>query len=322
VPFKHHAERRHHIPKPRYRVTNRAEYDAALKRRGSLTVWFTDEAVAAWRAEPRTTPGGQPQYSVLAIATALTMRTVFRLGLRQTEGLVGSVIELLGLDLAVPNYSTLSRRGKTLEVPLPRRTATGPLHLLVDSTGLKLDGAGEWLTEKHGTSRRRSWRKLHIGVDAESGEIVAVEVTRKDIDDAALVDALLDQIADPVASFVADGGYDQDRVYQAVVERDPDAAVVVPPRAGAVPSASAETAPTQRDCHLRVTAERGRMAWQKASGYNLRARVEASIGRFKRVIGDAPRSRTDQGEATEVAIAAAALNRMLGLGRPNYVRIA
>ena len=258
---------------------------------------------------------------MLAIATALTMRTVFRLGLRQTEGLVGSVIELLGLDLAVPNYSTLSRRAKTLEMPPLRRTSSSPLHLLVDSTGLKLGGAGEWLVEKHGTSRRRSWRKLHIGVDAKSGEIVAVEVTRKDIDDAAMVDALLDQIADPVASVTADGTYDQDRVYQAVAERDPDAAVIVPPRAGAVASAWAETAPTQRDRHLRLIAERGRMAWQKASGYNSRARVEVSIGRYKRAIGDALRSRTDQTEATEVAIAAAVLNRMLAFGRPNYVRV-
>jgi hypothetical protein len=321
VPFKHHAEHRHHIPKPRYRVTNWAEYDAALKRRGTLTVWFTDEAVQAWRAEPRATPGGQPHYSALAITTALMLRTVFGLALRQTEGLIGSVIGLLGLDLAVPDHSTLSRRAKTLEVPPLRRTASGSLHLLVDSTGLKLGGAGEWLVEKHGTSRRRSWRKLHIGVDADSGEIAAVAVTRKDIDDAAMAGALLGQIADPITSFTADGTYDQDQVSQAVAERHPDAAVVVPPRAGAVASSSAGTAATQRDRHLRMITERGRMAWQKASGYNLRAKVEATIGRYKRVIGDALRSRTDQTEETEVAIAAAALNRMLGFGRPNYVRI-
>jgi hypothetical protein len=318
VPFKHHAEHRHHIPKSRYRVTNWAEYNAALKRRGSLTVWFTDEAVAVWRAEPRTTPGGQPHYSNLAITTALTMRVVFGLALRQTEGLIGSVIELLGLDLPVPDYSTLSRRAKTLEVPPLRRTGAGPLRLLVDSTGLKLCGAGEWLVERHGTSRRRSWRKLHIGVDADSGEIVAIAVTRKDIEDAAMADALLDQIAEPIASFTADGAYDQDQVSQAVAVRHPDTAVIVPPRAGAVASASAETAPTQRDRHLRMITQRGRMAWQRASGYNLRAKVEASIGRYKCVIGDALRSRTGQTEATEVAIAAAALNRMLGLGRPNY----
>ena len=209
LPFKHHAEHRHHIPKPRYRVTNSADYDASLRRRGSLTVWFTDAAIQTWRAEPRTTPGGQRHYSALAISTALTMGLVFGLALRQTEGLIGSVIGLLGLDLAVPDHSTLSRRAKTLEVPPLRRLGTGPLHLLVDSTGLKLGGAGEWLVEKHGTSRRRSWRKLHIGVEANSGEIVAVAVTRKDIDDAAMIDALLDQIADPIASLVADGAYDQ-----------------------------------------------------------------------------------------------------------------
>jgi hypothetical protein len=185
VPFKHHTARRHHISKPRYRVTNWREYDAALRQRGSLTVWFTDEAIAAWRAEPRTTPGGQPYYSALAITTALTLRAVFHLALRQTEGLIGSVIMLLGLALAVPDHSTMCRRSKTLVLPPLRRSETGPLHLLVDSTGLKLGGAGEWLVEKHGTSRRRSWRKLHIGIDAGSGEIVAIELTEKDVDDAA-----------------------------------------------------------------------------------------------------------------------------------------
>ena len=214
---------------------NGPEYDAALRRRGSLTVWFTDEAIAAWRAEPRTTPGGQPHYSALAITTALTMRAVFGLALRQTEGLIGSVIALLGLDLTVPDHSTMSRRSKTLNLPPLRRSGTGPLHLLVDSTGLKLGGAGEWLVEKHGTSRRRSWRKLHLGLDGESGEIVAIELTRKEIDDAARSGALLDQITNPIASFTADGAYDQERVYETVAERYPDATVIVPPRTTAVP---------------------------------------------------------------------------------------
>ena len=321
VPFKHHAEHRHRIPKRRYRVTNWREYDAASRRRGSLTVWFTDDAIAAWRAESRTTPGGQPYYSALAITTALTVRAVFRLALRQTEGLIGSVITLLGLTLNVPDHSTMCRRSKTLALPPLRRSETGPLHLLVDSTGLKLGGAGEWLVENHGTSRRRSWRKLHIGIDAGSGDILAIELTRKDVDDAARTDALLDQVSDPIASFTADGAYDQDRVYEAITERHPDAAVIVPPRSTAALSASAGTAPTRRDQHIREIAEHGRMGWQKSSDYNVRAKVEAAIGRYKRVIGDALRSRTDETEATEVAIAGAALNRMLWLGRPNYVRI-
>jgi hypothetical protein len=157
VPFKINAERRHRIPRQRHRVTNWLAYDAALRQRGSLTVWFTDAAIAAWRAEPRTTPGGQAHYSALAITTALTLRAVFRLALRQTEGLIGSIIGLLGLDLAVPDHSTLSRRAEILELPRPR-PGSEPVHLLVDSTGLKLCGPGEWLTEKHGTRTRRSWR--------------------------------------------------------------------------------------------------------------------------------------------------------------------
>ena len=293
-----------------------------MRRRGSLTVWFTDEAIAAWRAKPRTTPGGQPHYSTLAITTALTMRAVFGLALRQTEGLIGSVVERLGLALAVPDHSTSSRRSKTLEVPPYRRRAAGPLHLLVDSTGLKLGGAGEWLVEKHGTSRRRSWRKLHIGLDRESGEIVAIELTKKESDDAARTAALLDQLTSPLVSFTADGAYDQDRVYETVAERHPDAAVIVPPRATAVPGPSAATAPTQRDRQYPGDRRARSDGLAKLSDYNLRAKVEAAIGRYKRVIGDALRSRTDETEATEVAIAAAALNRMLEFGRPNYVRIA
>ena len=144
LPFKLNQDRRHHIPKQKRRITNWREYDASLRQRGSLTVWFTDEAIEAWRAEPRTTRGGQPWYSSLAILTALTLRAVFRLALRQTEGLIGSVIGLLGLDLAVPDQSTLCRRAETLEVPHPQPRRDGePLHLLVDSTGLKLCGAGD-----------------------------------------------------------------------------------------------------------------------------------------------------------------------------------
>jgi Transposase DDE domain len=293
VPFKANADRRHHIPRQRHKVTNWRAYDASLRQRGSLTVWFSTGAIAAWRAEPRTTRGGQRHYSPLAILTALTLRAVFRLALRQTEGLIGSILHLLGLDLAVPDHSTLSRRAETLEVPRPKPDRDdGPVHLLVDSTGLKLCGPGEWLSEKHGTKARRSWRKLHLGVDAETRQIVASTLTGHDTDDGSQVGPLLDQAAEPVASFIGDGAYDQDRVSTAVAGRHPEAAIIVPPRATAVPSETAATAPTQRDRHLQLIAERGRMAWQKASGYNKRARAEATISRFKRVIGDGLRART------------------------------
>src|SRR5215210_517705 len=228
MPFKANADRRHHIPKQRRRITNWAEYDAALRQRGSLTVWFTEDAIAAWHAEPRTTPGGQPHYSDLAITTALTLKAVFRLALRQTEGLIGSIIRLLGLDLSVPDHTTLSRRAETLEVPRPRSDSDAePVHLLVDSTGLKLCGAGEWLVEKHGTRKRRSWRKLHLGRDADTGQIVAATLTTHDVDDGSQVGPLLDQVAGPVASFTGDGAYDQDGVYASGAERHPEAAVIV-----------------------------------------------------------------------------------------------
>jgi hypothetical protein len=242
---------------------------------------------------------------------------VFRLALRQAEGLISSILHLLGLDLAVPDHTTLCRRAETLEVPWPRPRSDGELvHLLVDSTGLKLCGAGEWLIEKHGTRTRRSWRKLHLGVDAGTGQIVAAMLTDKDADDGAQVGPLLDQVAAPVVSFTADGAYDQEGVAAAVAARHPEAALIVPPRSTAVPSETAATAPTQRDRHLQCITEHGRAAWQKASGYNIRARVEATIGRFKQVIGDGLRSRTDQRRATEVEVAVHALNRMLELGRP------
>jgi len=323
LPFKLNQDRRHHIPKQKHKVMNSAAYDASLRQRGSLTVWFTDEAIEGWRAEPRTTAGGQPWYSPLAILTALTLRAVFRLALRQTEGLLGSVIGLLGLDLAVPDHSTLSRRAATLEVPRPQPRRDGePLHLLVDSTGLRLCRAGEWLLEKHGAKTRRSWRKLHIGMDADTGQIVAATLTRKEVDDGAEVGPLLDQVPGPVSSFTADGAYDQEGVSAAVAERCPEAAVIVPPRSTAVPSETTGTAPTQRDRHLHSIAEHGRAAWQKTSGYTKRARVEAMIGRFKQVIGDGLRSRTDERRATEVSVAVHVLNRMLEFGRPNSVRVA
>jgi Transposase DDE domain len=205
----------------------------------------------------------------VAIATALA--------LRQTEGLIGSILRLLGPDLAVPDHSTLSRRAETLAVPRPRSdSGSEPMPLLMDSPGLRLCGPGEWLAEKRGGGTRRSWRKLHLGVDAGTGRIVAAALTTNEVDDGSWVGPLLGQVDGPIASLTGDGAFDRDDVYAEVAARHPDAAVVVPPRSNAVPSGTAETNPTQRDQHLRLLAERGRMGWQKASGYNRRALAEAA----------------------------------------------
>ena len=293
VPFKLNQDRRHHIPRQKRKVTNWPAYEAGLRQRGSLTVWFSEEAIAAWAAQPRTTRGGQPWYSPLAILTALTLRTVFRLAYRQTEGLIGSIIGLLGLTLRVPDHTTLSRRAATLAVPRPT-AADGdarPIHLLVDSTGLKLCGAGEWLVEKHGTKRRRAWRKLHLGVDAETGQIVASALTSKEIDDAAQVGPLLDQVTASLSSFIADGAYDQDSVYADVADRHPDAVVIVPPRITAVLSATAETAPTQRDQHLQCIAEKGR------------ARLAESLGLHQAREGGGGDRALETGDRRRIALA-------------------
>jgi hypothetical protein len=206
--------------------------------------------------------------------------------------------------------------------PKPCSRSRGPVHLLVDSTGLRLCGPGEWLIEKHGTPRRRSWRKLHIGVNAETGQILASELTTHDVDDDSQVEPLLDQIAAPLASFIGDGAYDQAGIYGTVGKRHPEADVIVPPRSTAVLSEDGESTPTQRDRHLQSIQEHGRMGWQKRSGYARRALVETAISRIKRVIGDGLRSRTEPRRATEVAIDIDALNRMFELGRPESVRIA
>lgn len=215
--------------------------------------------MGGWAArDPRQTPLALAPGNLL---TALTLRTVFRLACWKTEGLIGFIVDLLGLEFPVPNHATLSRRSAMLDVPRPTRSNIGadggtePLHLVVDSTGVELCGPGEWLAEKHGTRTRRSWRKLHLGPDAGTGQIVAASLTAKEVDDGAEVGALRDQVDGAVAAVIGDGGYDQDGVYASVGQRHPNAAVVVPPRTTAVLSETAKTAPTQRDCRLQHITE-------------------------------------------------------------------
>lgn len=185
MPFKHNAARRHRILKARYRVTNWPAYEAGLKQRGDVTFWFDEVALDGWQAPRRTTPGGQPVYSDLAIELVLTLRLVFHLGLRQAEAFARSVVHMLGLELAVPDHTTLSRRSRGFAGRQPRAAQHGgPVHLVLDSTGLQLFGQGEWDAEKHGRARRQ-WRKLHLAVDATTGEIAGHVLTEGNANDAA-----------------------------------------------------------------------------------------------------------------------------------------
>ena len=243
MPNKHNDARRHHIPKMRFTPTNWAAYEAGLRRRGSLTLWVSDEAIAAWRATPRRTPGGQARYSQTAIETALMVRLVFHQPLRQTEGLLSSLLDLLGVALPVPDHTTISRRAARLTPVLATALPAGPVTLVIDSTGLKVYGAGEWHRDKHGVRGRRTWRKLHLAVDATSNTILAATLTTTSQGDASQVGSLLDQTSGPIDAVMADGAYDGEPIYQAIAARDAGARVVIPPRATAVLSDAAETPP-------------------------------------------------------------------------------
>ena len=323
MPFKHNAPRRHRIPKTRYRVQNWPVYEAGLKRRGDLTLWLDEAALARWQAPRRTTPGGQARYSDAAIELVLMLRLVFHLALRQAEGFAASIFRLLGQKLRVPDHTTLSRRSRGFAGRRPKVIPHGPMHLVLDSTGLKLFGQGEWDEEKHGRARR-SWRKLHLAVDADTGEIVACTLTDNAADDAGQVPALLGQVEGEIASVMADGAYDGEAVYQAIASHrlDPLPDVFIPPRASAVPSTENAEAQSQRDRHIRLIAQKGRMAWQKATSYGRRSLAETAVGRYKAIIGPKLRARSLPAQQGEVAMAAEVLNRMIRVAKPMSIRVA
>lgn len=319
MPYKANGARRHKFTKAKYHVTSWPEYDAALVRRGSLTVWVTDEAVAAWHAPSAGGKrGGQRVYSDLAIETGLALRLVLHLGLRQTEGALGAIVDFLDVDVRIPDHTTFSRRGDGLTM-LTNPVGHGePLHLLIDSTGLKMYGEGEWLHEKLGGRSRRRWRKLHLAVDATTQEIAAVELTPDDVGDIAVLPDLLDQIADTVGSVAADGAYDGDTVYDAVLQRHLDADVVIPPRSTAVVSG---TGTSRRNEHLKTIEKHGRIGWQRRSGYGRRSLVETATYRYKTLIGRRLHARTLSNQQTEAKIGCSVINRMTRLGMPVSVRV-
>ena len=323
MPFKLNASRRHRIPKVRRRITNWPIYEAGLRRRGDLTFWLDEAALSGWTAPRRATRGGQPLYADMAIELVLTLRLVFHLALRQAEGFARSVLRLLGLDLSVPDHTTLSRRGRVFAGRQPRAARhDGPVHVVLDSSGLQVFGQGEWDAEKHGRIPRR-WRKLHLAVDAQTGEIVAHSLTDKDASDITQVSSLLATVEGQIASVIADGAYDGASVYEAAATRqhDPPADIVIPPRASSLVNAEDAGTSSVRARHVQLIAKKGRMTWQKATGYGRRCLVETAIGRYKHIIGPKLQARSFNSQQGEVAIAVQVLNRMIRIARPISVRL-
>ena len=289
-----------------------AEYDGALRSRGDLTIWFSPEVIAAGQPEKTGHRGGQQRYSDVVIETALTLRLVYGLPWRQTEGLFASILALMGVELDVPDHTTMSRRTCGLDVQLKRVPATGPVHLIVDATGLGIVGQGQWAAAKWGSRGRRGWKKLHLGVD-EAGRILAAELTDCAVADATKLPDLLDQVVEPIHRLTADGGYDRRLVYEAAGARG--AHVVIPPRKDAV--ISGETALAARDAHVRRIQEVGRRGWRAEAGQHQQARAENTFFRWKRIFGGRLRSRNEEAQQNEILTGCNVLNRMNELGVPD-----
>src|SRR5664280_2981342 len=301
MPYKHNENRRHKIKKSRYKVTNWHDYNNGLRQRGDVTIWFTEEAIADWHPE-KTGARGRPQlYSDIAIETAVFIRQVFHLPLRQTEGFMKSPARIMKAEITIPDFSSISKR----------------CIVIVDSTGLKVYGKNEWHQEKHNVSARRTWRKLHLAID-ENHQVLACELTTPDVGDPTAVPDLLAQIDTPFRTFIGDGAYDGEPVSQAVLDQQPDAQVIIPPHKTAVVS---NTGDSQRDQHIQAIEQHGRITWQQKTGYGLRNLVELAMQRYKRIFGNTMKARALPQQKTEAWASAFALNRMTGLGMPVSVKI-
>ena len=296
-----------------YKTQNWPAYNKALKRRGSLTIWFDPEM--AWVAQPTGKRGRQPVYSDAAVQTCLTMKVLFGMALRQTTGLVESLLCLIGLDWEAPDFSTLSRRQKTLAVNIPHRGSQGPLHLLIDSTGIKVEGEGEWNARKHGGTKRRVRRKFHIGIDEETLEVRAVEVTSSDVGDAPMLPELLSQIPreQEIGSVTADVAYDTRKCHDAIAELGAHA--VIPPRKNAKPWKAVTAGAVARNEALRASKYLGRALWRRWSGYHRRSHLETKMHCVK-LLGQRLMARDFDRQVAEFQVRVAVLNGYSALGIP------
>ncbi len=306
-----------------YRLRNWPDYNKALVRRGSLTLWVSADALAAWHEHERSGRRGCPRtYSEAAILTMATLAEVYGLPLRATRGLLLSVVEVLGLSLSVPCYTTLCRRRQSLAVALPRRERSGSLHLVVDSTGVKVYGEGEWKVRRYGWAKRRRWRKLHLGVDEATGEVLAAAVSANACGDGRALPTLLSQVEGVIGQVTGDGGYDDRQCYDAIRERG--ARAVIPPQKGARIWRHGNTKSERhdRDESLRCIRRHGRAKWKRESGYHRRSLAEVAVFRLKTVFGERASARSFAGQARQLLVRCAALNRMTHVGMPDSYKVA
>jgi hypothetical protein len=302
-----------------YKVTNWKKYNESLVSRGDITVWFSEEAIDNWEHTNDSTKVGRPFiYSDTAIECLLTIRELFKLPYRQTEGFGRSLAKLLDLDITIPNFTSLAKRAAKLDIVLNIANKRGPLDIVVDSTGLKVFGEGEWKMRTHGKSKRRTWRKVHLSVDPKTHEIVAEALTDNSVDDAAAVEPMLEQITRPIGIFFGDGGYDKWKVYDLLQAKNIQS--VIPPQKNAkIKQHGNETAkPLARDEAIRDIRRLGRKGWKVEVGYHRRSLAETAMYRMKQSFGNNLKNRSLNNQKTESRIRCKILNQFTQLGMPQF----
>lgn len=308
---------RHKFKKKSYNKRNWPAYDQALKNRGSITIWFSKDAVEQWNQKPagKQKKGRPKTYSDLAIQTCQILRALFKQPLRQTEGLISSIVEMLTLDLKTPDHSTLSRRLGTISIPKRLQNSREPKVIAVDSTGLKVMGEKEWQAFKHGTKEVKVWLKLHIAIDEESGEILSHTLTEHTISDTAQVETLIEQIEQPITEILGDGGYDHKATYNAIdqhaIGHKPkrETIITVPPNIGFQPIRNSDH--KERKRNQRIIDEYGRETWQEISRYGRRSKVEGTFSRWKRIVGNTIKSKNTNNQLGEIQIGVFILNETI-----------
>lgn len=307
------------VRKGAYKVTNWAEYNESLVSRGSITLWLDEEALEKWEHQNDEVKRGRPfVFSDTAIECLLVLREVFRLPYRQTEGLAHSLMQLMQVNLRVPDYSSLAKRAAKLEIDLSVTRRRGPIDIVVDSTGLKVFGEGEWKIRKYGPGKHRTWRKLHLAINPATQEIEAEMLTENSGHDADQVPGLLEQVPGSIQTFRGDGAYDKWKVYEVLAARGIEP--IIPPQRNAKikQHGNATATALPRDLAIRQIRRLGRTAWKKDVDYHVRSLGETAMFRMKTIFGSTLKNRVLPNQQTEVRIRSKILNRLTQRGLPDF----
>jgi len=308
-------------PREKYKLTNWSSYNKSLKNRGKLTIWLSDEVKTSWLYMESQKPGGELIYSDVAIEFCLTIKHLYGLGYRQTEGFVEDIFALIGVDLPVPSYSQIQRRSKSVSIDIRvRKGGKAPIDLVIDSTGLKVYGEGEWKVRKHGWNKYRTWRKLHMGSDGVDLEIISVVLTDNDVADAEAGIEIVKESTEllPIKSAAGDGAYDKKKFRSCLPI---DVEQLIPPQKNAVVSKKQDPDLRQRDDAIRRIKEIGRAEWKKEKGYHIRSKSEVNMFRYKKIFGGRMHARKAAYENTEMKIKCKILNQFVEIGMPKSYKV-